>query len=165
MPDTASQEMLAQLLAKHTMPSEGQMQGVLHLNEAIAPKVPNGSPRPFAPGEWVDNPGGSWSSEISVTVTDPQLNGGKPTVIPSLWLVNGKPQRVSEDQAATLAAHSGLNFPAFKDIAAAEKFATDREAAWQGLQPAEAVKIAPLWAVQKQQAPSAPKKPSILPTQ
>lgn len=122
--------------------------GQLNLNEQIAPQVPAGSPRPFAPGEWVQNPDGSWSSEITVTVTDPRLNNGQPTVVPSLWLVDGKPVRVNEDAAVDMALKSGLAFQGFPDMAAAEKFANDRESAWQGIKPAEAVKIPPLWKAQ-----------------
>src|SRR5260221_8239244 len=101
--------------------------GELHLNPEIAPQVPTGMPRPFAPGEWIQNHDGSWSSEISVTVTNPAINNGAPTVLPSLWIVNGQAVRVPEDMAASFAMQSGLNFPAFTDIPSAEQFATSRE--------------------------------------
>lgn len=128
------------------LPQQGTMPGMVHLNPSIAPQVSNGAPRPFAPGEWVDNPDGSWSSEITVTVTNPALNGGKPTVIPGMWLVNGQPQRVSEDQATAYAKASGLNFPSFNSLAAADTFANNRESVWHGVKPQEASKIPPLWA-------------------
>src|SRR6185437_4659995 len=99
----------------------------LHLNASIAPKVKAGAPRPFAPGEWLQNPNGSWSSEISTTVQDAKLNGGRATVIPTLWLINGKPVRVSEDDAVGLAIKSGLRFRSFPSMDAAEKFSIDRE--------------------------------------
>lgn len=129
------------------MPGPGYIPGDLHLNENIAPHVPNGQARPFAPGEWVQNPNGSWSSEETMTVSgNPQFNGGKPTVLPSLWIKDGKAYVAhNEDEAAALARASGLQFPSFPDMAAAEKFANEREAAWQNIKPADAGKIAPLW--------------------
>jgi hypothetical protein len=131
--------------APKELPTLGPLPGKLNLNPDIAPKVPPGAPRPFAPGEWVDNPDGSWSSEITVTVTDPALNGGKPTNVPSLWVVDGKPVRVSEDQAAQFAAQSGLTFPSYKTTEEADAASTKREADWQGLGPRDASKVPPLW--------------------
>lgn len=121
------------------------LSGELHLDPSIAPKVPPGAARPFAPGEAIKNPDGSWSSEISVTVTNPILNAGKPTVIPSLWLVDGNAVQVNEDTAARYAVQSGLKFQSFDTMAAAEKFATDRETKWQGLDTSSAKQVAPLW--------------------
>lgn len=131
------------------MPSAGFLPGQLYLNDAIAPKVPEKSPRPFAPGEYVRNPDGGWSSEISVSVSHPQLNGGAPTNIPSLWLVNGKPYRAhNEDEAAELAVKSGLSWPTFKSFDDADAAATARENDWQKLKrPEDAVKVKPLWTV------------------
>ena len=120
------------------------MPGQLFLNEKIAPQV-QGDARPLAPGEYIQNPDGGWSSEVTVTVQHPQLNGGKPTVVPSMWVVGGKAVKVSEDQAAELAAKSGLQFPAHPSLEAAEKFATERESTWQTLTPQTAGKVAPLW--------------------
>lgn len=130
------------------LPRQGALPGMVHLNPAIAPKVPNGAPRPFAPGEWVDNPDGSWSSEISSTIENAD---GSWSVVPGMWLVNGQPQRVDEDTASRYAQTSGLTFPKYKTLGEAEKFATDRESVWQGVKPQEASKIAPLWS-----APLAP---------
>lgn len=129
----------------YSLPKEGALPGKANLDPKIAPAVAKGSPRPFAPGEWVDNPDGSWSSEVTATVTNPKLNGGKPTVIPSLWLVNGKPTLVNEDKAAEYAAKSGLTFRSFKSIDDAENYANDREDEWQKTQPEKAGSIAPLW--------------------
>lgn len=122
----------------------------LHLDPRIAPKVPDGAPRPFAPGEYVDNPDGSWSSEISMTVEgDKRFNGGKPTVIPSIWIIGGKPVRAkNEDEAVEYALKSGLKFKPFNSIAEAEKFATDREDVWQKVGRNGAGKIPPLWVKQ-----------------
>lgn len=119
--------------------------GTLHLDPAIAPKVPQGAPRPFGMGEYVENPDGSTSNEITITVENPKLNGGKPTVLPSLWLVNGKAITVNEDTAARYAAQSGLTFPSFDNMKDADKFTDQREAAWQGIAPQDAGKVAPLW--------------------
>lgn len=128
-----------------TLPIVGPMPGDLNLNAQLAPKVPEGSPRPFAPGEWVANPNGSWSSEISSTVVNPALNGGKPTIVPTLWIVNGKAVRVDEDTAADYAVKSGLNFRSYGTEDEAEAASIAREDAWQGLQPHEASSVPPLW--------------------
>lgn len=130
--------------ASSKMPTLGALPGKLFLNEKLAPQVPNGSPRPFAPGEWLQNPNGSWSSEISVTVQNPDKSW---SVVPSLWLLNGQPVRVEEDQALQYAQQSGLQFQKFKSEDEAEKFSQDRENSWQGMMPQEAVKVAPLWSI------------------
>jgi len=39
------------------------------------------------PGEGVDNADGTQSSERSITVTDPLLNDGRPTNIPTIWKI------------------------------------------------------------------------------
>jgi hypothetical protein len=124
---------------------EALANSLMHLTPSLEPKVPANAPRPFAPGEWVDNPDGSWSSEISVTVTDPRLNSGKPTIIPSLWIVDGKPVKVNEDTAVDFALKSGLQFNPFKSIEDAEKFATDREKTWQTMKPTDAKTVTPLY--------------------
>jgi hypothetical protein len=126
------------------LPEEGVLPGELHLNPKIAPKAVNGV-RPFAPGEYVRNPDGSWSSEISATVSDPVLNDGRPTNVPTLWLVNGKPTRVDEDTAAAYAAKSGLKFPSYDTPQAADKAAADREAQWQHIEPENASSVNALW--------------------
>lgn len=128
------------------LPSGTQMPGSLHLNPAIAPHVPLGAPRPLAPGEWNDNPNGSWSSEISATVQDKSLNRGRPTVIPTMWIANGKPIQVSEDDAIAYARASGLKFKSFDSMQQAEAFANAREASWQPIvNKPDAAKIAPLY--------------------
>lgn len=125
---------------------QGQlMPGKVFLNPKIAPKVPEGAPRPFAPGEYVQNPDGTWSSEISVTVRDKDFNHGRATNIPSLWLVDGKPRKVSESQAIEYAKQSGISWPSFRSIKLANDAAMSRENAWQTLEPKDAGTVAPLW--------------------
>lgn len=131
--------------AAPALPAEGVLQGKAMLNPALAPKVPEGAPRPFAMAEHVINPDGSVSNEISITVQDKSLNGGKPTLLPSLWVVDGKPTRVNDDQAVQFAKQSGLSFKSFDTPEAAEKFAVDRETAWQTTRPEDAGKVEPLW--------------------
>jgi hypothetical protein len=127
------------------LPVFGELPGKQHLDPALAPTVPDGAPRPFAPGEWVSNPDGSWSSEISATVEDPALNGGRATVVPALWLVDGKPVRVDEDTAARYAAQSGLQFKSYDTLEQAEQASQTREDAWQGIAPEKAWTVPPLW--------------------
>lgn len=68
------------------------------------------------------NPDGSDSTEVSITVTDPRLNEGKPTNIPSLWA--GK--EVDEDTAVNNALKSGKTYKSFDSIANAVKAAEER---------------------------------------
>jgi len=103
-----------------------------------------GATRPFGPGEYVMNSNGGWSSEYSVTVEDPR-QPGKFMVVPSLWLINGKPTILSEDQAAATAAQSGLIFPSFGDEKAAESFSVDREGKWQKVPIGRSDLQPPLW--------------------
>jgi hypothetical protein len=70
------------------------------------------------------NPDGSYSTELSVTVTDPRLNGGRPTNIPSLW----KGKEVDEDEAVANALSSGKQYQAFGSIPEAVKAAEMRSA-------------------------------------
>jgi hypothetical protein len=107
------------------LPPEGLLAGPLRLLPNQAPPAVGGV-RPMVPGESVTNPDRSISNEISITVTHPKLNGGKATVIPTVWLVNGVPRRVSEEQAIEYAAKSGLGFPGHASIDAAEQWITER---------------------------------------
>lgn len=118
------------------------IQGTLHLDPTIAPQVPNGAARPFAPGEWIQNPNGSWSSERTMTV---QMDG-KWANVPSLWIQNGKPILAkSDDDAITLAKQSGLAWRTYDSEKAANDAAVAREKAWQTMTPQDARKVAPLW--------------------
>jgi hypothetical protein len=58
------------------------------------------------------NADGSVSTEISITVTDPRLNGGKPTNIPSLW--GG--QVVDQETAVANALATGKPYQSFGTI-------------------------------------------------
>lgn len=119
----------------------------MHLDPSIAPTVPKGAPRPFAPGESVTNPGGSWSSERTMTVSHPSLNNGAATNIPSIWIKDGKPyQAKNEDEAVQLALQSGLPFKSYGDISEADKASIDREDTWQKLGgPKQARGVEPLY--------------------
>src|SRR4029077_8671406 len=122
----------------------------LNLNPQIAPQVPPGSPRPFAPGEWIDNPGGGWSSEETTTV---QGADGRWINVPTLWLKNGKPYvAASPEEAAQLAKQSGLTFRSYATVKDANSAAEQRELRWNQMgdpstwgktNPAQA--IPPLW--------------------
>ena len=134
--------------APKALPSAGFLPGQVFLNPKIAPTVPAGAARPFAPGEYVKNPNGSWSSEITVTVADPRLNNGQPTNLPSLWIVNGKPYRAkNEDEATDLAIKSGLSWPSHKTMAEATAASNTREKNWQTIEPQNAGSVPPLWTV------------------
>jgi flagellum-specific peptidoglycan hydrolase FlgJ len=70
----------------------------------------------------IQNPDGSVSTELSITVTEPGLNSGRPTNIPTVW--DG--QRVSDDEAIDNAIRSGVAFPSFNSIKQAEQAARKR---------------------------------------
>lgn len=59
-----------------------------------------------------DNKDGTYSTEVSITVTDPRLNGGRPTNIPSLWAG----QEVDEDAAVGNVLKSGRAYQSFNSI-------------------------------------------------
>jgi len=71
------------------------------------------------------NSDGSYSTEVSITVTNPKLNSGKPTNIPSLW----KGKEVDEDTAVKNALDSGNKYPSFSTIPEAVKAAKERSKA------------------------------------
>jgi hypothetical protein len=117
---------------------ETRMQGLAH---NIDPEMPTtGVTRPMAPGEYVSNPDGSWSNEVTTTT---EVNG-KPTVVPTLWLLGGEPHVLDEDQAAEMAERSGLKFPTFGTMNEANAFAAQREANWQNIHPGDK-SVPPLW--------------------
>lgn len=58
------------------------------------------------------NADGSVSSELSITVTDPRVNNGQPTNIPSLW----KGRVLSQERAIRATVGSGIKFPAFGSL-------------------------------------------------
>lgn len=102
-----------------------------------------GELRPFKPGEKVNNPDGSYSTERTITVgVDGQYMN-----IPTLWMGANGPEELSEQEAVTAARdymqRSGQKFPSFKTIdqavQAAEK-RSDAGGAGQTIQaPAAAV--------------------------
>ena len=84
--------------------------------------------RPLKKGEFIQNKGGSKSTERLIGVNDPRINGGKPTLIPSVFVIDGKvksfskmsangevipPTAEQSDRAADAALASGLEFPSF----------------------------------------------------
>jgi hypothetical protein len=71
----------------------------------------------------IQNPDGTVSTEESITITDPRINGGAPTNIPSIW---GGRRTVSEDEAIEEALRSGQSFDAFPSIDAAVAAAQER---------------------------------------
>lgn len=126
-----------------------------HLDPNIAPKVTAGAARPFAPGEYVTNPDKSWSSERTMTVTNPALNNGAATNIPSIWIKDGKPyQAKSEDEAVQLALQSGLPWKSYGDLGEADKASVDRENQWTT--PKGARKADPLYGTQQKGKPVPP---------
>lgn len=127
------------------LPKEGVLPGKLSLNELLAPRVPEGSPRPFATGEGIKSPDGSVSSEISIGVMHPKLNNGRYTTLPSLWLVNGKPTRVDDDTAVKYALQSGLAWGSQDNAKAGDAFDAAREDKWQGLSQKQASGVPALY--------------------
>jgi hypothetical protein len=70
----------------------------------------------------IQNPDGSVTTERSITVTEPGLNGGRPTNIPTVW--DGR--IVSDDEAVDNAIRSGVPFPSFDSIPEAVRAAEQR---------------------------------------
>jgi len=68
------------------------------------------------------NADGSYSTEVSITVTNPKLNDGKPTNIPSLW----KGKEVDENTAVENALATGKKYESFPTIAEAVTAAKER---------------------------------------
>jgi len=68
------------------------------------------------------NADGSYSTELSITVTNPKLNGGKPTNIPSLW----KGKEVNEETAVANALASGTKYDSFSTIPEAVSAAKEK---------------------------------------
>lgn len=75
----------------------------------------------------VRNADGTVSTELSITVTDPRLNGGMPTNIPSLW----QGREVEQDEAIARAIASGIEYPSFRTISDAVR-AAEAESARRG---------------------------------
>ena len=71
------------------------------------------------------NADGSYSTELSITVTNPKLNSGKPTNIPSLW----KGKEVDENTAVENALASGKKYDSFSTIPEAVNAAKEKSKA------------------------------------
>jgi len=71
------------------------------------------------------NPDGSYSTEVTITVTDPRLNKGRPTNIPSLW----KGKEVDEDTAVTNVLKSKKMYPSYTSVEEAIRKAEKRSEA------------------------------------
>lgn len=123
----------------------GFLPGQMHTNSRGG--ILGGAVRPFAPGEYLDNPNGSWSNEMAYTLMDPTLNGGKPTNVPGLWVKDGKPYHATEDEAARFALLSKLLFPAYENQQQATQAAQAREADWQKIPKQNAMSMDPLYSL------------------
>lgn len=126
----------------------GYLAGQLHTNPQggiLGQAIPQGAARPFARGEYMDNPNGSWSSEMTYTLQDPTLNAGRPTLVPGLWLKDGKPYHATEDEAAQMAIQSLLRWPSYSSLPQAEEVSSAREAGWQTTPRQQAGRAAPLF--------------------
>jgi len=100
-----------------------------------------GRTRPLGPGEYVGLANRGWGSEMTYTLP----YQGQWAVLPGLWLMNGVPTHVTEDQALELAQASGLNWQTFADEEAAKQFADQREAFWQTAPYGRSDLQPPLW--------------------
>ena len=116
--------------------------GPLKGRARLLPQYGNlGTNRPLGPGEFVAAPEGSWESEMTYTLP----MGGKWSVVPGLWLMNGVPTHVTEDQATALAQASGLVWPMFGSEDEANQFANQREQTWQRTPFGRSDMQKPLW--------------------
>lgn len=81
---------------------------------------------PMTPGtaKPIQNADGTVTTERSITVTDPHLNGGKPTNIPTVW--GGV--IVSDEEAVIRAWGSGISFPSYGSLDEATAAARQRSA-------------------------------------
>lgn len=123
----------------------GYMAGQLHTNQQGGLLGNAGQARPFGPGEYLNNPNGSWSNEMAYTVAHPDLNNGMPTNIPGLWIKDGKPYHANEDEAAQFAAQSGLQWPTYQRLPEAEAASMEREKNWQSISPQQSGSQRPLY--------------------
>ena len=99
--------------------------------------------RPLVKGEVIKNKSGSNSTERLIGVDHPELNGGRPTLIPTLYMKDGKIVRfssitpegkitVSREQqrgAIQAAMQSGLQYPDFNTFDESTVYAKQRSAA------------------------------------
>lgn len=100
-----------------------------------------GSTRPFGQGEFLKMPNGSITSEETYTVPV----GNKWYVVPGLWLIDGVPTHVTEDQAIDLMQQSNLDWPnAYDTLEEADKYSIDREQHWED-NPGQTMSQVSLW--------------------
>lgn len=97
----------------------------------MSDKLMGRKPRPLKPGEFVQNEDGSRSTERTATVTDPRINKGKPTLIPTIFkvgddIVEHPFTREGVDRAADMAIQSKQIFPSFNSIEEADAEAEAR---------------------------------------
>jgi hypothetical protein len=104
----------------------GPVQGELNLLPQYNDLGPT---RPFGQGEYLKMPNGAITSEETYTAGPIE---GKYHVIPGLWLKNGVPHHVTEDEAVELMEQSGLDWPhSYDTLEEADKYSVDREQHWQ----------------------------------
>ena len=97
-------------------------------------------PRPLNKGEFVQNANGSESTERTIGVNHPNLNNGRPTLIPTIYKEGGKIvqyssmtatgevscSRKQQDGAVKAAIASGKKYPDFDTHEQATEFAIQR---------------------------------------
>jgi hypothetical protein len=133
---------LATLLANlgQQQPSQNSLAGLMGSQPGLLgiPPQPGGL-LGLAPGQQthpmnnrpiLQNPDGSIATEESITITHPQMNGGRPTNIPSIWGGQRPPHqpntREFEDWAVDQANKSGQTFNPFNSIEEAVRAAQER---------------------------------------
>lgn len=103
-----------------------------------------GQTRPFGPGESIALPNGMTANEMTWTVPI----GNRWTVVPGLWLMNGVPTHLTEDQAREQAMKSGFQWPfTFDTLQQADAYARQREDNWENMAQGPHMTTAqpPLW--------------------
>ena len=86
--------------------------------------IATGENHPLTGRPILRTPSGDVATEMGITVTDPRLNGGKPTNLPSIWGM----QALGDRDAVTAALKSGQKFAAYKSIPAAVKASKEHSA-------------------------------------
>jgi hypothetical protein len=143
MPDPPGTEWLKQQTQRAVQQTKEIPLGPVPGQRTLLPQYNDlGATRPFGPGESVRMPNGAVTSEESVTI---QMPDGKWAVVPGLWLVNGVPTKVDEDQALQLATQSGLDWAlsGYSSSDEADKYANEREMNWE--RNADTRTQPPLW--------------------
>lgn len=105
----------------------GPIAGTMHRLPTLYDQL--GANRPLGPGEYVSRTGGGVASEE--TVGPWKTANNLYMVAPGLWLINGVPTSVTEDQARELVRQSNLNFPTFPSREAGNAYINQRENIWE----------------------------------